>query len=165
MQTDPPDSHRDPIPGEPGSHPVGTGLGAAGGAATGAAIGSVAGPVGTLIGGAIGAIAGGLAGKGMAEAVDPSAEEAYWRENHRNESDSELKETYGDYDDYEPADRTGYSSYDGRPFDEAEPDLERSWEKVKGNSRLNWEKAKHASRAAWDRVERAIPGDSDGDGK
>lgn len=43
----------DPITGEPGAHPIGTGVGAAGGAATGAAIGSVAGPIGTLIGGAI----------------------------------------------------------------------------------------------------------------
>lgn len=156
------DLNRDPITGEPGSHPVGTGLGAAGGAAAGAAIGTAAGPVGTLIGGAIGAIAGGLAGKGVAEAVDPTAENAYWRENHSRQS---YYDTGSTFDEYEPAYRTGYSSYDGRRFDEAETDLEHSWEKVKGNSRLGWEKAKHATRAAWDRVERAIPGDSDGDGK
>ena len=40
-----------------------------------------------------------------------------------------------------------------------------AYEKAKGNSKLGWEKAKHATRAAWDRVERAIPGDSDRDGK
>ena len=38
-------------------------------------------------------------------------------------------------------------------------------EKNKGKSRLNWEEAKDASRAAWHRVERAIPGDADGDGR
>ena len=38
------DTNPDPITGEPGSHPVGTGLGAGGGALAGAAIGSVAGP-------------------------------------------------------------------------------------------------------------------------
>lgn len=41
-------SNKDLITGEPGSHPVGTGVGASGGAVTGAAVGTmVAGPVGT----------------------------------------------------------------------------------------------------------------------
>ena len=39
------------------------------------------------------------------------------------------------------------------------------WDRVKGHSRLSWTQAKSASRAAWDRVERAIPGDSDRDGR
>ncbi|CAN5487748.1 hypothetical protein BH09PSE5_BH09PSE5_37720 [soil metagenome] len=65
--------NRDPISGEPGAHPVGTGLGAAaGGMAAGAAVGTMAGPVGTAIGAAVGAIVGGLAGKGVAEKVDPT---------------------------------------------------------------------------------------------
>src|SRR5690242_20849258 len=73
----------DPITGAPGSHPVGTGLGAAaGGLAAGAAVGTVAGPVGSVVGAAVGAIAGGLAGKGIAELIDPTAEEAYWRDNY-----------------------------------------------------------------------------------
>ena len=159
------DLNRDPITGEPGSHPVGTGLGAAGGAATGAAVGSVAGPVGTLVGGVIGAVAGGLAGKGVAEAIDPTAEDAYWQSNHRAES---YYDSSASYDDYAPAYRTGYNGYSenrGRSFDEVEPDLRNTWENAKGTSNLTWEKAKHASRAAWDRVERAIPGDSDRDGK
>ena len=76
------DANRDPISGAPGAHPVGTGVGAAaGGVAAGALAGTVAGPVGTVVGAAIGAVAGGLAGKGIAEAIDPTAEEAYWREN------------------------------------------------------------------------------------
>src|SRR6185295_3784278 len=75
--------NRDPISGAPGAHPVGTGLGAAaGGMAAGAAAGTVAGPVGTVIGAAIGAVAGGLAGKGVAEMIDPTVEEAYWRETY-----------------------------------------------------------------------------------
>lgn len=159
------DLNRDPLTGEPGSHPVGTGLGAAGGAATGAAIGSVGGPIGTAVGGVIGAIAGGLAGKGVAEAVDPTAEDAYWRENYNNESYIDRDSSY---DDYEPAYRAGYTNYasrEGRSYDEVEDNIGRTWDQVKGNSRLGWEKAKHATRAAWDRVERAIPGDSDRDGK
>ncbi|HYC91623.1 MAG TPA: hypothetical protein VEO54_20555 [Thermoanaerobaculia bacterium] len=50
------DSPNHPITGEPGSHPVGTGLGAA---AVGAALGAPFGPIGILVGGAIGAVAGG----------------------------------------------------------------------------------------------------------
>src|SRR3954471_9273816 len=80
------DDNRDPLTGAPGAHPVGVGVGAAGGGATGAAIGTaVAGPVGTAVGAVIGAVAGGLAGKGVAESIDPTAEEAYWRENHRSQ--------------------------------------------------------------------------------
>ena len=66
--------NRDPLSGELGAHPIGTGVGAAaGGVAAGAAAGSVAGPVGTVVGAAVGAVAGGLAGKGVAEKVDPTA--------------------------------------------------------------------------------------------
>ena len=40
---------------------------------------------------------------------------------------------------------------------------------ARGRSSLTWERAKHATRDAWNRVsdsvERAIPGDSDRDGK
>ena len=162
------DSNPDPITGAPGSHPVGTGLGAAGAGATGAAIGgAVGGPVGAAVGAAVGAVAGGLAGKGVAEAIDPTREDAYWRDAHQNEPYYDRDYTY---DDYAPAYRTGYEGYtqhgvSGRNFDAAESDLQARYNQVRGNSRLGWEKAKAATRAAWDRVERAIPGDADGDGK
>src|SRR5688572_32678891 len=98
--------NRDPISGAPGAHPVGTGLGAAGGAAAGAAAGTAVGdPAGTLVGGVVGAIAGGLAGKGIAEMVDPTVEDAYWRDNFRNES---YYSGSRDFDFYGPAYRTGY---------------------------------------------------------
>lgn len=64
--------NRDPITGEPRSHPVGTGAGALGGGAAGAAAGSMAGPVGTGVGAAVGAIAGGLAGKTAGEHFNPT---------------------------------------------------------------------------------------------
>jgi uncharacterized protein (TIGR02271 family) len=70
MRNEQNDKNRDPITGEPGSHPVGTGVGAAAGGAAGAAAGSAVGPVGTGVGAVVGAIAGGLAGKGAAEGVD-----------------------------------------------------------------------------------------------
>src|SRR6478672_5156389 len=79
------DENPDPITGEHGAHPVGAGVGAAlGGAAAGAAAGMAAGPVGTVAGAVIGGIAGGLAGKGVAEQIDPSVEEHYWRNEYAN---------------------------------------------------------------------------------
>ena len=160
-----PDANRDPLTGAPGSHPVGTGLGAAGGAAAGATIGAAAGPVGAVVGGAIGAVAGGLAGKGAAEAVNPTVEDAYWRENYA----SRPYVTPGtDYDTYAPAYKYGWESrghFIGSTFDDVESDLGREWDRVKGASSLGWDRAREAARDAWHRVERAIPGDADRDGR
>ncbi len=163
-------ANRDPITGAPGAHPVGTGLGAAlGGAAAGAATGTVAGPVGTVIGAAVGAIIGGLAGKGIAETIDPTLEDAYWRDNYSRRPYVDGGATY---DDYGPAYGYGvnaYSRYPGRSFDQAEADLSRNWDSARGKSKLGWDQAKNATRDAWhrvsDSVERATPGDSDRDGK
>ena len=164
------DANRDPITGAPGSHPVGTGVGAAlGGVAAGAAVGSVAGPVGTAVGAAVGAVVGGLAGKGIAETIDPTAEDAYWRENY---SSRPYVDAGLGYEEFGPAYGFGvdaYRRYPGRRYDEIEPDLERGWDSARGGSSLSWERARHATRDAWDRVsdsvERAIPGDSDRDGR
>src|SRR5439155_25975568 len=75
-------ANRDPITGAPGAHPVGAGVGAAAGGATGAAIGAVGGPVGAAVGLVAGRVVGGLAGKAAGESVNPTAEDAYWRETH-----------------------------------------------------------------------------------
>lgn len=160
------DANRDPLTKAPGSHPVGTGLGAAaGGVAAGAAIGTVAGPIGTVAGAAVGAIVGGLAGKAAGEAVDPTVEDTFWSRQYEHEPYFEKGLTYADY---APAYRTGYearSRYTGRKFSDVEGDLRTDYERSKKQSKLGWDKARLATRAAWDRVERAIPGDSDGDGR
>ena len=164
------DANRDPITGAPGSHPVGTGVGAAAGAVgAGAAVGSVAGPVGTAVGAAVGAVVGGLAGKSIAERIDPTAEDEYWRENYETRP---YVAAGSSYDDYGPAYRYGWDSYGlygDRSFDVAEPELAREWDIRRDNSRLEWSDAKHAARDSWTRVrdtiERATPGDSDRDGK
>jgi hypothetical protein len=49
--------------------------------------------------------------------------------------------------------------------DRAEDRLATEWNALKGQSRLSWMEAKTATRAAWHRVERALPGDFDGDGR
>lgn len=143
----------DPITGEPGAHPVGTGLGAAvGGAAAGALVASVAGPMGSAIGAAVGAVIGGLTGKGVAELVDPTSEEAYWRENFAARS---YVTPGASYDDFGPAyayGRRAYVAADGRSFDELEPALSADWERQRGTSNLDWNRARAASRDAWERA-------------
>jgi len=149
-------ANRDPLSGALGAHPVGTGVGAAlGGAAAGAATGTVAGPVGTVIGAAVGAIAGGLAGKGVAEVIDPTQEDAYWRENY---SSRPYVSAESKYDDYGPAYLYGVEAFSKNPnrqFDDVQSDLGRDWDSARGKSSLDWDRARSATRDAWDRLGRS----------
>lgn len=155
------DLNRDPITDEPGAHPVGTGLGATGGAVAGAAAGSIGGPVGAAVGGVVGAVVGGLAGKAAGEAVNPTAEEAYWRENYSREPYYQQGRTF---DDYAPAYRlglTGRTRYQG-DWASAEPQLASEWESARAGSSLDWKQAQPASRAAWDRLDASRMNMTDG---
>jgi uncharacterized protein (TIGR02284 family) len=146
------DLNRDPITDEPGAHPVGTGIGATGGALAGAAAGAIGGPIGVAVGGVVGAVVGGLAGKAAGEAVNPTAEEAYWRENYSREPYYEQGRTF---DDYAPAYRlglTGRTRYQG-DWTTAEPQLASEWESARAGSSLDWKRAQPASRAAWERLD------------
>ena len=157
------DANRDPISGTAGAHPVGTGVGAVAGGAAGAAIGAVGGPIGAGIGLVVGAVAGGLGGKGVAEMIDPTVEDAYWRKGF---SKSPYVEKGESYETYQPAYRTGYEGYTrypGKKYEEVESDLHRDYDKSKGNSTLSWDKAKSATRDAWRRVEKSFSGDSKGE--
>jgi hypothetical protein len=150
-----PDANRDPITGTPGAHPVGVGAGAATGGIAGAAVGAIGGPIGAGIGAAVGAVAGGLVGKGAAEAVNPTVEDEYWRQNYVSR---DYVDPDADYDDYQPAYRYGWESYsrygsEGRNFDELSSDLERDWSRNRGESSLDWGHAKPAVRDAWSRIE------------
>ena len=142
----------DPITNAPGAHPVGTGVGAAmGGAAAGAAAGALGGPVGAVAGAVVGAVAGGLGGKAIAESINPTAEEAYWRDNYNREPYYETGRTF---DDYAPAYRLGLqgrTGYEGN-FDDVESRLASDWDSKRESSTLTWAQARAASRAAWDRV-------------
>ena len=141
----------DPITNSPGAHPVGTGVGAAGGAAAGAAAGALGGPVGAVAGAVVGAVAGGLGGKAVAESINPTAEEAYWRDNYNREPYYEAGRVF---DDYAPAYRLGLygrTSYEGN-FEDMESRLASDWDSRRESSTLTWLQARSASRAAWDRV-------------
>lgn len=149
------DLNRDPISGTPGAHPLGTGAGAASGALAGGAAGiAVGGPVGGIMGAAIGALAGGLAGKSAAEAVNPTAEEMFWKETY-------IREPYyvagRNFEYYAPGFRAGWEGrvrHDGRSFDEAEPALQSSYNLGKSELDPAWQDVKPAARAAWNRADR-----------
>lgn len=149
------DLNRDPITDEPGAHPIGTGIGAAGGAVAGAAGGSIAGPIGAAVGGVVGAVVGGLAGKAAGEAVNPTAEEAFWRENYDKEP---YYESGRSFEDYSPAYRLGLNGrmqYED-PWTGVEPRLANEWDARRGTSSLDWDRARPASQAAWTRADDQI---------
>lgn len=146
-------ANRDPISGAPGAHPVGVGAGSAGAGAAGAAIGGVVGgPIGAVVGAAIGAVAGGLGGKAAAESVNPTVEDAYWRDNYKTRP--YVKEA--SYDTYQPAYKYGWESrmmHSGKKWTDVESDLERNWSSSRGSSNLGWNDARPAARDAWDRLD------------
>lgn len=160
MAADERDEHmnmnRDPITDEPGAHPVGTAVGSAGGALAGAAAGAIGGPIGAAVGGVVGAVVGGLAGKAAGEAINPTAEEAYWRDNYSREPYYQQGRSF---DDYGPAYRLGLSGrtrYEEEDWTTVEPRLASEWDSTRGSSSLDWNAAVPASHAAWHRADEQI---------
>ena len=102
----------------------------------------------------VGGIVGAYAGKEVAEDLNPTVEDTYWKENYRNRPYVMLGIAY---EEYRPAYRYGWesrSSHAGRSFEEVEPDLERGWDKAGAGCKLPWNQAKPAVRDAWDRAKR-----------
>jgi uncharacterized protein (TIGR02284 family) len=93
-----------------------------------------------------------LGGKAAAEGVNPTMEDAYWRENYAKES---YVEAGRPYDDYGPAYEVGWTGHSqrGADFDTLEPALAAEWETRRGASSLAWSAARPAARAAWDRAD------------
>jgi len=146
-------------------HSVGAGTGAVAGAVTGAAVGSVAGPVGSVVGAIAGGVLGAKAGDSVAEAVNPTAYTQHFENEYRN---APYYASGKEWSDYQPAYKYGYDTYGqyrGKSFDSVESDLERGWDSTKANSRLAWSEARGAVRDGWHHIERAMPGDADGDGR
>ncbi len=155
--------HKDPITGTPGSHPVGTGIGAAGAGVVGGIAGAaIGGPVGAVAGVAAAAVLGGIAGKATAEAINPTTEADYWKHNFASRP---YAQSHTVFEQYAPAYQYGWESYESRgannrTFESIEAELGRDWDRVKGGSRLAWNQAKDASRDAWDRVRSTARGNN-----
>jgi uncharacterized protein (TIGR02284 family) len=147
------DLNLDPITGEPGAHPVGTGAGATGGALAGAAVGALAGPAGAVAGMLVGAVTGGMGGKAVAERINPTVEHSHWEGAYTREP---YYEPGLSYEHYAPAYELGWRGRAALEDDFAavEPSLAREWETQRGTSSLSWEQARPASHAAWERADR-----------
>jgi len=110
---------------------IGESVGGASGVVAGAAIGSAAGPIGTIIGGLAGAVGGWWAGRTVSEATHKFTQDDddYYREHFVNRSDRLADRGY---DDVRPAYQLGHIAsmnpyYNGRSFEEIEPELQRGW--------------------------------------
>jgi hypothetical protein len=113
----------------------------------------------------VGTVAGAAAGHKVGEAVNPTVEDAYWSEHWR---ERDYVDSARPYSDYQPAYRYGWESrarHPNRSYNEVERDLERGWDRFRGESTLQWNEARNATRDARHRVERALPGDADRDGR
>lgn len=151
-----PNSHPDPLTGEPGAHPVETGIGAASAGTIGTIVGGVVGgPVGAVVGAAIGSVTGGLLGKETAEVIDASVEHEHWRAHHTSRP---YVEPGRPYEDYAPAYKTGYDAFSrhgntGKTFDEIEPELQSEYVKTHGKTGLAWDKVKPAAQDAYRKLD------------
>jgi hypothetical protein len=87
--------------------------------------------------------------------ADYAADEEFWRSQYQ---DRPYYQSGTEYSDYEPAYRCGYEHarrYSSKKFEEIVSEVEREWNKVKGESRLAWEHAREAVHDAWKRVTRS----------
>jgi hypothetical protein len=146
------DANPDPLTGEAGAHPIGTGVGAASGGTVGAVIGgAVGGPLGAMVGAAVGGLAGGLAGKGISESVNPTEEDAFWRDHYSTRPYAAGSK----YEDLQPAYRYGWEArtrHENRNWNDVETDLGREWNERHG-SKMTWDNARNATQDAWNRVD------------
>jgi uncharacterized protein (TIGR02271 family) len=130
---------------------IGEGVGGVAGAAAGAAVGSLAGPVGTAIGAIAGAVGGWWSGRAAADAASniDETDDDFYRQR--------FAETGGrNYDDARPAFQLGHVAghnpeYEGRSFEEIEPDLRRGWTGDVSASSDSWENVRDYARDAFER--------------
>lgn len=158
-------ANRDPVTGEAGSHPVGTGLGAAvGGAAgaagaiaAGAAMGAAGGPLGAAIGATVGAVLGADIGNAIGEKVNPT-QLVWWEEHYSTRPYVKKGE---DFAAYEPAYRSGLELarlHKGKKFEELAPSIENNWNLSRGDSQMEWNDARPAVEDAFYQSSRYNPG-------
>lgn len=161
-------SNPDIITGEPGSHPVGTTVGATSAGIIGTVAGAgLAGPLGAVVGAAVGSALGGLVGHEAAEYVNPT----YVAIEPQLQTDFAAR-PYAQghtYEDYRSAYAFGAAErerFRGREWDDAlEAELRSRWEASKANLDMAYLDARQAIRDSWHVAERIIPGDADRDGR
>ena len=84
--------------------------------------------------------------------LDWKTEEDYWRANCATRP---YASTNRDFNFWRPGYQYGYESaakYQGRKWNDVEPDLRTGWDKYHSRGQTTWEQIKDAVRDAWDRV-------------
>ena len=146
-------ANRDPITGEPGSHPVGTTVGATLAGAAGTIVGAgLGGPLGAVVGASLGVAAGAAMGHNAAEAANPT----YVEVEPRLQSEFATR-PYANgrvYDDYREAYMFGANERHHWPapatWDAAtEATLADRWAQTDTRRSLRWDEARDAVRDAW----------------
>jgi hypothetical protein len=158
-------ANRDPITHEPGSHPVGTGLGAAAAGAAGAIVGAgLGGPVGSIVGAALGASVGGGVGHYAAETANPTYLEV--EPTLRDTFQTRSYASNGSYEDFAEAYSFGALHHNrlNTPWsEEVEAELRQRWPTHASSgagAAMDWETARPAVRDAWEESLR-VPGRRD----
>ena len=85
----------------------------------------------------------------------------HWQKNYMREPYYDARSSWEDFD---PAYRYAYRSYEENPharFEDLEERLEAGWDIAKGKSKLAWIDAKQAIQSAWRSIERSMPGSSE----
>jgi hypothetical protein len=121
---------------EPQPQPVGEAVGGIVGTAAGAGLGALAGPLGVLMGAAAGALGGWWAGHTVSDVLENFSDVNY-RRTHQDRTGRD------DFDRVRDFYRFGHLAgsnpdYQGRSFQDIEPDLRRSWPRDAGS----WEDAR-----------------------
>jgi hypothetical protein len=134
---------------------VGESVGGVTGTVAGVAIGALAGPVGAIIGGLAGALGGWWAGRTVSEAVSSFSEDEdkYYRTQYEG-ADYRLADRA--YDDVRPAYLLGHVArhnpdYEGRAFEDVEPQLERGWSSEVRSRAGEWHQVRRFAREAYHR--------------
>src|SRR2546427_137923 len=86
------------------------------------------------------------------EAVNPTVEDAYWRDAYQSEPYYVAGRSY---EEYRPAYELGWNAAAARrdaDFDAFDAEWERVWTTRRGASHLDWDQARPAARAAWARA-------------
>ena len=108
------------------------------------------------VGAGAGGIAGGRGGNGVAESIDPTVHDEYWKKNHS----AQPYAGNGPYDQYSGAYRTGYRGMmrhgTEKSYHDVEGDLKSDYEATKDKAAVGWEHAKEATKAAYEHARNEV---------
>jgi hypothetical protein len=119
-------------------------MGGATGGALGVGLGALLGPAGMIVGGLAGAAGGWWAGRGIAQAADDFSDET---DAHYQRLHDQTPAGASDFDSARGFYRFGYLArrnpdYEGRSFDEVEPELRRGWREEGAGGFRSWDEVR-----------------------